>query len=171
MALNIIANLQIAGGGVLSDLVSLASQPANIGQGPLPALLSSYTYGTGSQQVQAFYCATRTVSATTFDLINMTSGIVGLGNTFPLTALKLLLLIISGPDGTKKLRVGPQAQSNANQLWFGGVGATAYDEFLTYRLYDNPFAGLPVTPSTADVLPVYNPGASPVTYGIWALGV
>lgn len=171
MGLNIVANLSLTGAGLLSDLVSLASQPANIGQGPLPSLLSAYTYGTGPFQVDAFYVATRTVAATSFDLINMTSGLTGLGNTFALSALKMLLIGIVAPDGVMKLRVGPQAQTHANQLWFGSTGATSYDEFFTYRLYDNPYAGLPVSAGASDVLPVYNPGANPVTYGIWALGI
>lgn len=171
MSLNIIANLALTGAGQIQDLVNLASQPASIGQGPLPSLLSSYSYGTGPQEVDAFYSATRTVAATSFDLINLTSGITALGNTFALSAIKMLLLAIVAPDGVQKLRVGPQGQTDANQLWFGGTGATDYDEFFTYRIYDSPFAGLPVASGSTDVLPVYNPGASAVTYGIWVLGV
>lgn len=171
MALNIIASLSVSGGGSITDSANSATQPAGIGQGVLPSLLSNYTYGTGNFQVNAFYAANRTVAATTFDNFNLTTGPAALGTVFSLTKLKLLVVAIVSPDGTKKLRVGPQNQSNAAQLWFGGTGTTVYDEFTAYRVWENPYAGYTVTATTGDILPIYNPGAGPVTYGAWLLGL
>lgn len=171
MALDITANVSFSGGGIITDSANGATQPASVGQGVLPSLLSAYTYGTGTAQVNAFYAASRTVAATTFDLINLTTTTAALGTTFSLTKLKFLLVAVQSPDGTKSLRVGPQNQSNAAQLWFGGTGATVYDTVFTYRVWENPYAGYTVTASTGDILPIYNPGASSVTYGIWILGL
>jgi hypothetical protein len=171
MALDITAQLSAIGGGTVQDTVLQSTQPLNLGAGIMPVLATSYTYGTGSSQVNAFWAASRTVAATTYDNINLTTAPNALGTTFSLTKLKALVVAISSPDGSKKLRVGPQNQSNAAQLWFGGTGATAYDEFFHYRVWEDPYTGYAVTASTADILPIYNPTGSSITYAIWLLGL
>lgn len=171
MALDIIAGLSLSGNGSVTDSANSATQPITIGSGVMPTLASEYTYGTGSAQVNAFYAASRTLAATTFDLLNLTTLPNALGTTFSLTRLKLLVISIDSPDGTKSLRVGPQNQSNAAQLWFGGTGATVYETIFTGQKWEDPYAGYTVTATTGDILPIYNPGGSSVTYGIWILGL
>jgi hypothetical protein len=163
-------DFQIGGGGSFVDSTAAATFLARFGAASLPLRRSQYTFGTGDYQANAWYVASRTVTATTADNINLTS-LSFFGTTFSLTKLKYLYVAISNPDGTKSLLVGPRGVSNAVQLGWGGTGATVYDTVYTGQDWERPHAGWTVTATTADILGIYNPGASSVTYGIWILGL
>lgn len=170
MAFEINTDDRVTGGGTISDAVTAVSQVAGYGGAILPQIRFRYSHGTGDGQVTKWYLARRTLAATTFDNLNLTSGLSTAGVTQAFTALKRVLVAIIDPDGTKRLRVGPQGQSNANQLWFQAVTTNFWEETYTHVLKDRPVTGWAVTPSTADVLSIYNPGASSLDYAVWLLG-
>ena len=156
---------------------SAVSDTVQIGGNGFPAINPQIAQGTGAGQCQWQYHGQRTVAATTFDTLNLylaSGGLVDqLGNPITATGLKLFLLEIVNADGIMSLRVGPQGVTNAAQLWFGGVAASNYetitDGVLRRRLLDS--TGWPIAATTACLLPIYNPGANPVTYQIWLLGI
>lgn len=171
MSFNINTDDRLAGGGVISDPTLGVSQFAGFGNGTLPKIQTRYSYGTSDNQVNAWYLARRTLAATTFDNINLTSGCVTLGTTFSFTKLKRVFIAIIEPNGTKSLRVGPQNQTNANALWFAAVTANFYETLYTHILKDRPVTGWDVAAGSTDILSIYNPGASPLDYAIWLLGL
>ena len=139
----------------------------------VPELSISLTYGTGSGQANWAYYASRPLAGTTYDLLDLSGSLTdGLGNTISATKLKLAVIAVASPDGTKKLRVGPQNQSNAAQLHWGGTGATVYKEVAYWDViaYEK-VAGYTVTAATADIFPIYNPTGSSITYSILMAGV
>jgi hypothetical protein len=94
----------------------------------------------------------------------------GLGNVISATKLKLLILSVSSPDGTKAIRVGPRGVSNTIQGPWGGTGATVYTDVTHWHVLYEPVAGWTVTAGTGDILGLYNPGAGSVTYSILLAG-
>lgn len=143
------------------------------GSRSVPELSFSLTYGTGSGQANKLYCAKRTLAATTFDLIDLAGGLDdGIGNTLTFTKIKLALVAIVTPNGTKAVRVGPQAQSNPFPGGWGGTGATVYDTVTHWMpvIYE-PVTGYTVTAGTGDILPIYNPGATSLDYWLLLTGV
>lgn len=157
---------------VFRDGTSLGRISRRFGLGGVPDLGVSLGFGTGSGQANKAYFGLRTVSATSFDLVDLSGSLTdGLGNTFSPSALKLAVVAIVSPDGTKSLRVGPQNQSNAWQGPWGGTGSTVYQTVTHHWHFYSPVAGVAVTAGTGDVLPVYNPGATSVTYALLLAGV
>lgn len=138
----------------------------------VPTLSVSLAYGTGSGQANWAYYASRTVTATTADNLDLSGSLAdGLGNTISATKLKLLAVAISSPDGTKSLRVGPRGVSNTFQGPWGGVAATDYVTVTTWHVIYEPVAGYTITAGTGDVLGIYNSSATSVTYSILMAGV
>lgn len=163
-------NDRLSGGGSVTDSASALTQFAGFGGTIIPKLQTQYTFGTGDFQVNRWYLAKRTLLATTFDNLNLTSGLTALAVVQAFTALKRVLIAIVSPDGTKKLRIGPQGQASANQLWFQDVTANFWEETYTFAQKDRPITGWAVTASSTDILSIYNPGGSSVDYAIWLLG-
>ncbi len=138
----------------------------------MPALNVSLAYGTGSGQANWVYYASRTVSATTADNLDLSGSLTdGLGNTISATKLKLLVVAVSAPDGTKTIRVGPRGVANTFQGPWGGTGATVYTDVTRWGVWYEPTAGWTITNSTADILGLFNPSAGSVTYSILMAGV
>jgi hypothetical protein len=138
----------------------------------VPALAVDLTYGTTSAKANWMYYASRTVAATTADNLDLSGSLTdGLGNTISATKLKLAVIAIASPDGTKSLRVGPRGVANAAQLNFGGVAATDYQTVTHWWWLYEPVAGYTITAATADIFGVYNPGAGSVTYSVLLAGV
>lgn len=163
------------GGGRLVDNATLTQQAAIIGAtgGLIPALGLTLLNGTGSGQASNWYLAVRSVAGTTADNLDLAGGLTnGLGQVLTFTKVKYLLLAINSPDGAKKLDLGPKGASNPFiGPWAGGSGATVYDE--VYEVYENrnTFSGWTVTATTGDILGIYNPGATTVTYTIFIIGL
>ena len=170
MAAVINAEIRVGGSGSISDSATAMSQAAAFGGGILQRLSNGYSAGTGNFQVNKWYLARRALAATTFDNINLTSGLSALGTTQAFTALKAVLVQIIDPDGTKKLRVGPQGQTNANLLWFQAVTTNFWEETYTYILKERPVTGWSVAAASTDIFSIYNPGATSITYALWLLG-
>lgn len=140
------------------------------GAGGMPSLPIRLTYGTGSGQANWAYFATRTVAATTADNLDLSGSLTdGLGNTIAATKLKLAVVSISSPDGTKALRVGPRGVAGAMLAGFGD--ASDYQTVTHWWVLYQPVGGYDVTATTADLFCLYNPGAGSVTYSILLAGV
>lgn len=167
---NIITEDQLEGGGSITDSAGAMSQLAALGGAVLPSVGFNYTFGTGSAQVNKWYLARRTLAAGAYDDLNLTSGLTALGATQAFTALKRVWVIIVDPDGTKRLRVGPQGRTNANQLWFQAATANFWEDTYTAVLKDRPVTGWAVSAGATDVLSVHNPTGTSLDYGIWLLG-
>jgi hypothetical protein len=163
---------RIIGGGRIADATTGQQQNAIYGRTILPARSRSFTHGTGSGQANKWHLSTRTVGATSFDLIDLAGGLTDhKGAAVTLTKLKRFYLAVVDPSSAKSLRVGPQNQANAGQFGWGGTGATVYQTVYTDWDDYEPYAGWTVTAGSGDVYPVYNPGASPVSYVLFVLGV
>jgi hypothetical protein len=162
----------VRGGGRIQDSATSQAQNAIFGQGVLPSLDQTFSYGTGSGKVNMWYLARRTLATVTFDLLDLAGGLTDYkGAAITFTKIKRILLVVIDPDGTKTLRIGPQNQSAPFiGPWSGGTGATVYNTVFRKFDQDEPYAGWAVTATTADILPIYNPGASSVTYLLWLLG-
>jgi hypothetical protein len=152
------------------DGTTLARRQLRFGGLSIPALSVSLGYGTGSGQANWMYTATRTVAATTADNLDLAGSLTdGLGNTITATKLKLAVVAISSPDGTKSLRVGPRGVSNATLAGFGD--ASDYQTVRNWWVQYDPVGGYDVTAGTADLFCLYNPGAGSVTYTVLLAGV
>lgn len=170
MATNLTVEERMVGGGRLVDTATGLQQAAVFGQGVFPSRTWRLGYGTGSGQGNQWYLARRTVNATTADNLDLAGVLTNLTGTITFSHIKRLLLRIVSPDGTKKLQVGPRNQANAWQGPWGGTGATVYEEVVEELDKKNQFGGWAVTAGSADVLGIYNPGATAVTYAIWIIG-
>lgn len=138
----------------------------------VPELSVSLGYGTGSGKANWAYYASRTVSTVTADNLDLSGSLTdGLGNTIIATKLKLMVLAIGTPNGTKALRFGPRGVSNAAQLNFGGVSGTDYQTVTHWHLLYEPVAGYDITAGTGDIIGIYNPTGVSVTYSILMMGV
>lgn len=174
MALNLVS---ISGDLKLSafwrDGTSLASLRRRFGANSIPALDLSVSYGTGSGQVSWVYFTTGSLAATTAANVDLSGSVTdGLGNTVSATKLKILIVAVTSPDGSKRIRVGPRGVANAAQLNFGGVASTDYiDVYDWCPVVLETTTGFTITAGTGDIVGVYNPGGSAVTYSLLAAGV
>lgn len=139
----------------------------------VPDMGIELTFGTGSGQANWAYMRKGvSLNATTFSNLDLAGTLTdGVGNTITATKLKLAVVALDSPDGSKALRVGPQNQSNVAQLGWGGTGATVYQTVTHHWWLYEPVAGYTITAGTGDVFPLYNPGGSAVTFSILLAGV
>lgn len=161
--------IKISGGGTLTSTDALASptQQASIGSGTFSSLDLNFSNGSGNSQISNWYLGQRTVNAGANDDIDLTAILNALAVALGATKIKVFLIRIVSPDGTKVLRVGPGAVSNPWNSWIGGTNPylLVYDWFLLPNRY-----GYTVTATTGMNLRVTNPGASSVTYDLWLIG-
>lgn len=137
-------------------------------------LVYTFASGTSSGQFDNWWHDSRTVTATTYDNLDLRGGTVStkLNLILDFQKIKLGVISIRSPDGTKSLLVGPQNITNAWQGPWGGVGATVYTTVLHSHVFAfDPYTGFAVAAGTGDILGIYNPGASSVTYDIFLLGI
>lgn len=159
-------------GGFWKDGTTGAVLRKKFGVLSVPTLSISLTYGTGSGNANWAYYASRTVNATTADNLDLSGSLTdGLGNTISATKLKLLVIGIASPDGTKTLRVGPRGVANTFQGPWGGTASTDYVSVTTWHVIYEPVAGYTITGGTGDVLGIYNSSAGSLTYSILLAGV
>jgi hypothetical protein len=167
------ATIALAASGQLTKDLDLSSpgDSVGIGQGAFPAVGFNLADGTANLQAKSWWHDKRTVLAGATDSIDLNGSLTGpLGDAVNWTTVRLVIVAIESPDGTKLLRVGPQNVANAAQLGFGGTGAQAYLETDTFAVLPRPYGGWAITPATADLLPVKNPSAVSVDYDIWIIG-
>jgi hypothetical protein len=163
--------------GSVSDSASGTNQPAQFGSGPLPVVSTTWVYGTGANtqapaQIYSadWYMAVRSVAATTYDNMNLYSGLTDFeGNVIAFTKIKRVDVIITAPTGSNPMLVGPQGQSNGWLAWFQAITTNFYDQCYWWLRVTNPW-GWSVGTSTNTVLPVYNPNGATQTYTPWILG-
>lgn len=166
---------ELSGNCVLDNPLDL-STPADriqIGSGNFDSIVASIakSSGTGSGQANEMWHDERTLTTTSTDSLDLAGGLTnGLGVTVTFTKIKLAIIAIDAPDGTKKLRVGPNNTANAWQGWFGGVGANVYEEVLDWVVHLDFRTGWTVTAGTGDLLIINNPSAGSVTYRILLVG-
>lgn len=167
--------LSVSGDAEVSAFIKEGTTGATLrkrfGVSPIPALDFSLTFGTGSGQANWLYYASRTVATVTADNLDLSGSLTdAFGNSITATKLKLLIVAIASPDGTKALRVGPQSVSNAATLNFSG--STAYITVTDWcAVVNEPVAGYTISAGSSDVLGIYNPSAGSVTYSILMAGV
>jgi len=145
----------------------------NSGSGTMPNTVASVTSGTGSQQVNQVYLASRSILTTANDDIDLSGSLTDDdGDAITFTKIKKIIVAITSADGSKKLYVGPKGVSNPFiGPWAGGQGATVYDEVYEFQLWINSFAGWTVTAGTGDILRIHNPTGSTITYTLYLEGV
>jgi hypothetical protein len=172
-----IGNLNLAGSMPLAAFIQDATRGGSLnrlfGSGGVPAIDIGLTYGSGANQANQLFYDYRTLAATTFDNLDLSGSLTdGIGNTSTFTKVKFAAVAVVSPDGSIKVRVGPQNQANAWQGPWGGTGATVYKEVPYWDVIaKEPLVGYTVTNASLDIFSVYNPGASPITYAIIIAGV
>lgn len=99
------------------------------------------------------------------------------GAALAMTAVTLVMLAVIAiagqttvPDGADYLKLGPNAVSNAAQLWFGGAGSGMYETVYWQAWHVGPAAGWTVNSSTASLMPIANPGANAITAALLVIG-
>jgi len=152
----------------------------NSGDGSMPNTYTVVTNGTGSQQVNQEWCGSRSILAGQNDDIDLYGSLTDDdGDAINFAKIKKIIVAITDPDGTKKLRVGPQAVSNPFVgPWTGyaaiataGEGDEVYEDVYEFQSWINSFAGWTVTAGTGDKLRINNPTASTITYTLYLEGV
>ena len=157
--------------GIIRDLTADVQQFAKYASEVLPDIEFALENGTGVGAANQWYLARRTLAGTTFDLLDLSGGLTDFrGATIAFTKIKRVLVAVIAPDGTTAVQVGPQNQTHAWVGPWGGVGAADYLTVIDYLDLPNRFAGWTVTNASTDILPIFNPGSSPVTYAIWIIG-
>jgi hypothetical protein len=170
-------SLELKGNASLTPSTGFVKPAFNVPVGGSGAtwaqMLTTLGFGTGSGQANNRYVAQRTLGAGLNDDLDLSGSLTNdFGETLTLTKVKLLVVSIVAPDGTKKLRVGPQGVANAFQGPFGGVTAPCYKEVTHWDpVINEPVNGYTVTPGTGDILRINNPGAGSVTYNILIVGL
>lgn len=164
------ANLPHTGGFLVKSGGLRAS--GKFGDTGMPGGVLSFADGTGSGQANFVYKASLSISASATTLIDLKGGngeLDVLNVAMAATAVKFVLLEITTPGAGVSLRFGPQNQTNAAQLWFSGVGTTAYATVLHRLRMEDSVTGWAVGSSTK-VLAVNNPSASTVAATLLVIG-
>jgi hypothetical protein len=137
-----------------------------------PTLSAPMTTGTASKQGNLLTSAKYTIAGGANQDIDLSGSLLSPANLSAVfTKVKQVVVAIDSPDGTKKVRVGPQGVTNGCQLWFGGVGAQAYEEVVEFMLKTDRFTGWTVTPGTGDILRINNPTGVSVDVYIAIIGL
>jgi hypothetical protein len=149
-----------------------AYENMQIGQNGFPAQDITYTDGSGTNQGHIYFCNSYTIAGTTANNIDLNAAVTDdMGQTVTMVVVKEIIVAIDSPDGSMKVRVGPQGQSNPFiGPWSGGQGATVYEDVYTVGRWSMPFAGWTVTAGTGDILGLYNPGATAITVHVLVIG-
>jgi hypothetical protein len=174
-ATNLTLNLEMGGEGRLEKAgdLSTALDPVRIGVGAFAPMAVNLTFGSGDHKAKEWAHDQFTLAAGANLDLDLAGGTLknAFGDLLTFTAVKLLLVAVDAPDGTKKLRVGPQGVANGWPGPFGGTGATNYKELVNWEpVVNHPFAGYPVTAGSADVLRINNPTGVSVTGRYWLAG-
>lgn len=168
---------KVTGNGSSYNPETLVRQAYSVGSAVIPNVDISMSTGTADFQFDAFYLSTITIPAGTSVSLDLVGGLTDAeGNPINFAAIKSISLWVKEADYKKSVRFGPQGEANANQLWFGGVGADSYVVITSYLTNDDPITGWPVVAGSSDVLMITNPtgvgtGDDDVTIVINILGI
>ena len=139
------------------------------GSSSFPTLTQTLTDGTGAGQATKWYRSYRTLATVTSENLDLSGSLLDpFGATLSFTGIKAIVVAVVAPDGTKSVTIGGAASNPfIGPFSAGGTLNIPYNQVLI-----NPnAAGWGVTAATADILKVYNPGASTITYCIWIVGI
>lgn len=164
------ANFKLAGS--FAHTSGVLSAAGRFGASPLPDGTISLTDGTGANQANQVFVAALNIAATTTQLYDMKGGngeLDVLNVALAMTAVKLVVVEITTPGASTSLRFGPQAQTNAAQLWFQATTANFYATVLSKMLHEDARAGWALD-ATHKVLALYNPGAAAVVGTLLVVG-
>jgi hypothetical protein len=150
------------------------SYRSRFGTSPTPSGLFQLSDGTGTGAANTAYEAALSIAAGATSLIDLKGGNGEkdvLGVALAMTAVKgVELILTTAPATGVSLRFGPQAATNAAQLWFQAVTANFWTEVKDrFAMFDR-HAGWTIGASTK-VLAVHNPGAATVAAWIRVLGI
>jgi hypothetical protein len=161
-----------SGSQTKDDLLAVVTDSFSSGNATFPSMSASFTLGSNAGQASKWYRGQRTLAGNATDLVSLTGTLTdSFGSTISFTKIKSLLVAIIDPDGTKKIKVGPQNETDAWQGFFGGVGTESYVETSNWlHFVDHLGTGWTVSQGTADVLPISNSGANSLQYILWILG-
>lgn len=136
-------------------------------------LAKAFTVGTGNDQINHWWHDKRSILTTANDDLDLRGGTTSenLSLKLDFQTIKLIVIQIVSPDGSKSLRVGPQAVANAWQGPFGGVAAANYLTTLDSQVFYEPKAGWSVGAGATDILRINNPGGTTVEYYIFIAGI
>ena len=142
------------------------------GQDEYPSLKVTYTAGTGNNQINRRVTKRYTIAGSANQDLDLAASLTDdFGDTITFTKIKELIVSLAAPDGTLKVRVGPQNVTNGWQGPFGGVGASDYVDVFHHQRFVDPFTGFAVTAGTGDILRIHNPGGSSVTVDVVIAGL
>ncbi len=165
------ANIAVTGGYTFGTGVQpTASNRFGISGAPSGAI--AFADGTGVGQANQVFQAALSIAATTMQLYDLKGGngeLDVLNVLLAMTAVKFVYLEITTPAAATSLRFGPQAQTNAAQLWFQAATANFYDIVYSKFLMEDARAGWALD-ATHKVLGIYNPGAATVAGRLWVIG-
>ena len=167
--------MELTGRGSMAKGLDLSTPTDQVtfGQNNFDQMLTSITgIGTGSSQANQWFHDERSILTTANDDLDLAGGLTSsFGETITFAIVKILVVAIDTPDGSKKLRVGPQAVANAWQGPWGGTGATVYTDVLDWAvLVNDKWTGIAVTAGTGDILRLNNPTGGTVIYRIFIAG-
>lgn len=154
-----------------NDVAAIATS-FSIGSNDWPEVTHEFEDGTADGKANEIYLAQLTIAAgatTSIDLSGTTYD-NPFGEDLALTAVRAIVVTVEEPSSSKVVRVGPQNVANAAQLWFGGTGATCYEEVYNSVFRFRSTGGWTVTAGTGDLLPINNPGASSVVVNVLVIG-
>lgn len=162
----------------LSVEASLAKVDANFGNSTYSFTMSSsgfptfdmtFENGTGNGQANEMYVGRSTVAGTTTVSLDLAGSLVNpVNETITFATIKLILVIIRSPDGTKALRVGPQNVANAFVGPFNA--ATAYITTSQHAFMFTNYTGWTVTAGSVDIFPIHNPSGTSLDADVLLIG-
>lgn len=162
---------RVAGGYTLTTAGGLkASERMNRGTAPVGSF--DLADGTGSGQANCVFAADFSIATTAFQLYDLKGGggeLDVVNVALAMTAVKEVLIQITTPGASTSIRFGPQAQTNAAQLWFQAATTNFWQEIRNILWAADPVSGWALD-STHKVIALYNPGGSTVAGKIRVTG-
>lgn len=140
--------------------------------GTMPQGLIRLFAGTGATQANVCFVLPWTIATTASLDIDFTSGQTDINNVaVNLTKVKLVYCEVTTPGATDYIKMGPLNATNANQLWYGGVTATYYEEVRTLLLHAITNGAGYTVDGTHKILRLTNPTAGTLSGFLIVLGI
>lgn len=140
------------------------------GSSTFPALLTSLSSGTGASQSNLLYVQSFTIATTANQDLDLAGSLENeFGETLTFARVKGVIVAIHSPDGSKKVRFGPQGVTNGANLWFQAATTNFYMEVFDFMMQTDEYTGWAITAGSADAVRINNPtgGSVTVSVAIW----
>ena len=151
---------------------ALLRAAGRFGTSPMPGGSITITDGTGAGQANQVFLASFTALAGAFKSYDLKGGggeLDILNAALAMTAVKLIAVEITTPAAATSLRLGPQNQANAAQLWFQAATANFYDTVYSRFMQEDVRAGWALD-ATHKTIHLFNPGAADVSGTLLVVG-